>query len=132
VESVVFIGRFDGRNCVSENSAKIRYYRRGKSSSLESTFVERVSRALWCMDPIAITQRLIVFVNADIMAPDRPVAADTNLRAEGVDSMALLKIFVYVEAEFGCWLPDENLEQRHLSTLGDIANRVYERQAVAR
>ena len=49
------------------------------------------------------------FVNANIMARSRPMGADDDFSTSGVDSMGLLKVLLFIEAEFGLWIPDEDL-----------------------
>jgi len=49
------------------------------------------------------------FVNANIMAQGHPVGTDDDFSTSGVDSMGLLKILLFIEAEFGLWIPDEDL-----------------------
>ncbi len=57
----------------------------------------------------AVTAAIVRFLNAQIMAETNPVAADDELAAAGVDSMALLKVLVFLEREYGIWVPDEEL-----------------------
>ena len=59
----------------------------------------------------AITAAIVRFLNAQIMAATNPVAADDDLAAAGVDSMALLKVLVFLEREYGIWVPDEELTE---------------------
>jgi acyl carrier protein len=56
-----------------------------------------------------VTAAIVRFLNAQIMAETNPVAADDDLAAAGVDSMALLKVLVFLEREYGIWVPDEEL-----------------------
>jgi acyl carrier protein len=37
------------------------------------------------------------------------VGANDSLEAAGVDSMALPRVLLFVEAQFGFWIPDEDL-----------------------
>ena len=69
------------------------------------------------IEPDAIACALTAFVNANIMARGRPVQPDDDFELMGVDSMALLKVLLFVEAEFGFWMPDEDLvaEQPHVA-----------------
>ena len=57
----------------------------------------------------AIAERLTAFVNREIMAPGHAIAPDDRLEPAGVDSMALLKVLLFIEREFGFWIPDEDL-----------------------
>ena len=57
----------------------------------------------------AIVGAIVGFVNAEIMAPGHALAASDGFELAGVDSMALLKILLFVEREFGFWMPEEDL-----------------------
>src|SRR5918999_326761 len=48
------------------------------------------------------------FVNATIMARGRAVGPDDDFSTSGVDSMGLLKVLLFIETEFGLWIPDED------------------------
>jgi acyl carrier protein len=56
-----------------------------------------------------VAAAITAFVNANIMALGHPVAPDDEFSTAGVDSMGLLKVLLFIEAEFGLWIPDEDL-----------------------
>ena len=56
-----------------------------------------------------VTAAVVLFLNTQIMAASHPIAADDGLEAAGVDSMALLKVLVFLERDYGVWVPDEDL-----------------------
>jgi acyl carrier protein len=56
-----------------------------------------------------IVAALVGFVNTEIMAPGHAIAPTDRFEAAGVDSMAILKILLFIEREFGFWVPDEDL-----------------------
>ena len=56
-----------------------------------------------------VAAAITAFVNANIMARGHPVAPDDDFSTSGVDSMGLLKVLLFIEAEFGLWIPDEDL-----------------------
>ena len=68
------------------------------------------------------------FINTRIMARSRPVQPDDDLEAAGVDSMALLKILLFVEAEFGFWMPDEDLVPENLRSPRELAHYICRRR----
>jgi acyl carrier protein len=74
---------------------------------------------------------LAAFVNAHIMARGRPVQPDDDLESAGVDSMGLLKILLFVEAEFGFWMPDADLRPENISSLRALAGYVSRRSRLA-
>jgi len=61
------------------------------------------------------------FVNANIMARGRPVSADDDFSTAGVDSMGLLKVLLFIEAEFGLWIPDEDLVDANVRSARALA-----------
>jgi len=76
------------------------------------------------LEPDAVANALTAFINTTIMSRGRPVRADDDLEAAGLDSMALLKILLFVEAEFGFWMPDEDLLQENLVSPRALANYI--------
>lgn len=86
------------------------------------------SRTSTEMNPEAVASALIAFVNGHIMARGRVVAPDDDLEAAGVDSMALLRILLFIEAEFGFWMPDEDLVQENIASVRNLATYVCRRR----
>jgi acyl carrier protein len=78
-------------------------------------------------DPEHIAQGLTAFVNANIMAPSHPIQADDAFETAGVDSMAMLKLLLFIEAEFGFWVPDEDLVQENIASPRALANYLCRR-----
>ena len=74
-----------------------------------------------------MTVALVTFVNVHIMARGRQVQPDDDLEAAGVDSMGLLKILLFVEAEFGFWMPDADLRPENVSSLRALAGYISRR-----
>ena len=56
-----------------------------------------------------VAAMLTHFVNTSIMARGRPMAPDDDFESAGVDSMGLIKILLFIESEFGFWMPDADL-----------------------
>jgi acyl carrier protein len=77
--------------------------------------------------PDEIASALTTFINTTIMARDRPVGPDEDLEEAGVDSMALLKILLFIEAEFGFWIPDEDLVEANTASARALANYICQR-----
>ena len=65
--------------------------------------------AVPAIDHDTVADALTTFVNTSIMARGRRILPDDDFETVGIDSMALLKILLFVEAEFGFWPPDEDL-----------------------
>jgi acyl carrier protein len=75
-------------------------------------------------NPEEVAHALTAFVNDRIMARGRPIRPDDDLEAAGVDSMALLKVLLFVEAEFGFWIPDEDLLATNIASLRALAGYI--------
>lgn len=78
-------------------------------------------------DPEAVAEMLVRFVNANIMARGRPIRPDDELEAAGVDSMALLRLLLFVETEFGFWMPDDDLVDDNIGSLRVLARYICRR-----
>jgi acyl carrier protein len=75
----------------------------------------------------AVTAAVVRFLNAEIMAASAAVGPDDVLAAAGVDSMALLKVLVFLEREVGVWVPDEDLTDDVVRTARTLADYVCRR-----
>ena len=79
-------------------------------------------------EPDEIAKALTTFINTGIMARGHPVQPDDDLEAAGVHSMALLKILLFIEAEFGFWMPDEDLVEENVNSVRALANYICRRR----
>ena len=79
----------------------------------------------------AVAAAVTAFVNANIMARGRAIQPDDDFELAGIDSMALLKILLFVEAEFGFWMPDEDLVADNLTSARALAHYICRRRGRA-
>ena len=79
----------------------------------------------------AVADALTSFVNANIMARGRSVQPDDDFELMGIDSMALLKVLLFVEAEFGFWMPDEDLVPENLTSARALAHYIFRRRGLS-
>ena len=70
---------------------------------------------------------LVAFINDSIMAHGHPIGPDDDLERAGVDSMAFLKILLFVEREFGFWMPDEDLLRANIASARALAGYICRR-----
>jgi acyl carrier protein len=70
---------------------------------------------------------LVAFINDNIMAHGHPISPDDDLERAGVDSMAFLKILLFVEREFGFWMPDEDLLRANIASARALASYICRR-----
>ena len=80
------------------------------------------------IEPNAVAAALTAFVNGSIMARGRCVAPNDEFDRMGVDSMALLKVLLFVETEFGFWMPDEDLVAENLRSPQALADYICRRR----
>ena len=76
-----------------------------------------------------VAAAVVRFLNTQIMAASHPIAADDGLEAAGVDSMALLKVLVFLERDYGIWVPDEDLTDDVIASARTLAAYVCRRTA---
>jgi len=79
------------------------------------------------LDPEEVARAVTAFINTTIMARSHPVQPDDNLELAGLDSMALLKVLLFIEAQFGFWMPDEDLVEENIKTPRAFANYICRR-----
>jgi acyl carrier protein len=87
--------------------------------------------SLPAIDPGTVAHALTAFVNANIMAHGRRIQPDDEFEMMGIDSMALLKVLLFVEAEFGFWPPDEDLVAENLRSPRARAHYLCRRRSVS-
>jgi diaminopimelate decarboxylase len=75
-------------------------------------------------DPDEVARALTAFINASIMARSRPIQPHDDLEAAGLDSMALIRVLVFIEAEFGFWVPDEDLSAENIASATALARYI--------
>ena len=80
------------------------------------------------LEQYSVAEALTAFVNANIMARGRRLRPDDDFERVGIDSMALLKVLLFVEAEFGFWMPEEDLVAEHLASARTLAHYICRRR----
>jgi len=83
------------------------------------------------IDADDVTAALTAFVNANIMARGHRIEPDDDFEAAGIDSMGLLKVLLFIEAEFGFWMPDEDLVEENVASPRAIANYICRKRGFA-
>jgi len=84
-------------------------------------------RSLARLDAADVAAALSRFVNETIMARGRPLAPDDEFETAGVDSMGLLKVLLFIESEFGFWMPDEDLHEDNVKSSHALAAYICRR-----
>ena len=78
-----------------------------------------------------VADALTSFVNRTIMARGRPMTPEEDFEAVGVDSMGMLKVLLFIEAEYGFWMPDEDLQDDNVRSPGALAAYICRRLKVS-
>lgn len=86
--------------------------------------------AIPAIDHDTVAHTLTAYVNANIMARGRRIRPDDDFEMAGIDSMALLKVLLFVEAEFGFWPPDEDLVADNLRSPRALAHYICRRRSL--
>ncbi len=81
------------------------------------------------IEPEEVANALTAFINASIMARGHPVQPDDDLERAGLDSMALLRILLFIEAHFGFWIPDEDLVEENVRSPRALATYICRRRS---
>ena len=87
------------------------------------------TRHLSRLDPEEVARSVTAFINTTIMARSHPIQPDENLELAGLDSMALLKVLLFIEARYGFWMPDEDLVAENIRTARAFAAYICRRSA---
>ena len=80
--------------------------------------------------PDDVAQALLRFINAEIMASGAALSAGDPFDRAGVDSLALLRVLVFVEATYGIWVPDEDLSETNVGSVDALARYIAAHRAV--
>ncbi|MEM7260415.1 MAG: phosphopantetheine-binding protein [Planctomycetota bacterium] len=79
----------------------------------------------------SIALAITTFINAEIMAAGHEIGPDASLEDAGVDSMALLKVLLFIETEYGFWIPDEDLTPEVIQDANHLATYIESKLASA-
>jgi len=76
------------------------------------------------IQPPEIETELLAFLRRDIFAPETKLDGETDLVAEGFDSMSLVKLLLYVETKYGKWIPESEITNETLASIRALAATV--------
>ncbi|BDS07764.1 hypothetical protein NT6N_28040 [Oceaniferula spumae] len=75
-------------------------------------------------DSTPTTEEIRILISDRLFPLNENFAADADLYAEGLDSMALMQLILGLEQEFGVQVLPEDLDREHFKTLQAIAQLV--------
>jgi acyl carrier protein len=73
------------------------------------------------MEPAQIEARLLEFLRRGIFSPQTVVTEETDLVANGFDSLSLVSLLQFIEKEFGLWLPENEINEANLKNVRALA-----------
>lgn len=73
------------------------------------------------MEPAQIQARLLEFLRQGIFSPQTVVTEETDLVANGFDSLSLVALLQFIEKEFGLWLPENEINEATLKNVRALA-----------
>ena len=68
-----------------------------------------------------IETKLIDFLKREVFAPDVAVTTETDLIASGFDSMSLVRMLVFIETDYGFWIPESEITGDALKDVRSLA-----------
>ena len=79
------------------------------------------------MEAQKIESELLAFLSREVFAPEVVVTPETNLVSVGFDSMSLVRVLVWIETNYGMWIPESEITGdaiRDLRTLSATVARL--------
>ncbi len=71
-----------------------------------------------------IEAALLAFLQREVFAPEIRLDSETNLIASGFDSISLVRLLLFVEASYGLWLPEGEINSTSLENIRNLAGTV--------
>jgi acyl carrier protein len=71
-----------------------------------------------------VQAKLVEFLRSGIFSAQIQVNEDTDLIANGFDSMSLVSLLVFVEKTYGIWIPQDEITEQNLKNPRALATVV--------
>ena len=71
-----------------------------------------------------IETKLLDFLKREVFAPDVAVAPETDLVGSGFDSMSLVRMLVFIETDYGFWIPESEITGDALKDVRNLATTI--------
>jgi acyl carrier protein len=68
-----------------------------------------------------IETKLLNFLKREVFAPDVTITPETDLVASGFDSMSLVRMLVFIETDYGFWIPESEITGDALKDVRSLA-----------
>lgn len=81
--------------------------------------------------PDSLETQLLLLVRDQVLGPHAVFDAETNLYAQGLDSMALMHLLVLLERDFGVVVPERAVTRPNFCSIRQLATLIREGEARA-
>jgi acyl carrier protein len=71
-----------------------------------------------------IENKLLDFLKREVFAPEVVVTPETDLVASGFDSMSLVRLLLFIETDYGFWIPESEITGDALFNVRALANTI--------
>ena len=71
-----------------------------------------------------IETKLLDFLKREVFAAEVAVTPETDLVASGFDSMSLVRLLLFVETDYGFWIPESEITGDALQNVRALANTI--------
>ena len=68
-----------------------------------------------------IESKLLDFLKREVFAPGVAITPETDLVAAGFDSMSLVRMLVFIETDYGFWIPESEITGEALQNARALA-----------
>ncbi len=76
------------------------------------------------IQPPEIETALLAFLRREVFAPQVNLTPETDLVAQGFDSMSLVRVLLFVETTYGLWIPEKEITDAALSNVRSLAGTI--------
>jgi len=71
-----------------------------------------------------IETKLLGFLKREVFASEIAVTPETDLVASGFDSMSLVRLLLFIETDYGFWIPESEITGDALQNVRALANTI--------
>jgi acyl carrier protein len=71
-----------------------------------------------------IETKLLDFLKREVFAAEVVVIPETDLIAAGFDSMSLVRLLLFIETDYGFWIPESEITGDALRNVRTLANTI--------
>ena len=76
------------------------------------------------LDQNQIEEQLLAFLRAEVFSAQLEITADSDLLAAGFDSLSLVRLLLFIEKTYGCWIPESTITAETLRNVHTLTAAV--------